>query len=164
MKTYDKIPLTLVATALAVGALLLAPPASEAQLHVGGQGSWGSETDLGVGARLLANVESANLEIVGSGNLFFPDGNIDYWEVNGNLFYHFHLEENPRVLPYVGGGLNISRVSNGFDNTEAGLNLGGGVRFPLENVSPFAELRTVLSDQDQTVFTIGLIFGHAHGR
>ncbi len=151
------------ALGIAAAALLLQPPAADAQVYGGVQANWGSEFDFGVGGRVLGNVESANLELVGDFNLFFPDGDVDFWEANGNVFYHFHLPESPQVLPYVGGGLNVSRVStNGADNTEAGLNLGGGIRFPLENVSPFIEGRAVISDHDQAVLTIGLIFGHAH--
>lgn len=152
----------LAAFGIATAALLLQPPAASAQVYGGVQGNWGSETDFGVGGRVLGNIEDANLELVGEFNLYFPDGDRDFWEANGNVFYHFHLAESPRVLPYLGGGLNVSRSSNGADNTEAGLNLGGGIRFPLESVSPFVEGRAVISDHDQAVLTIGLIFGHAH--
>lgn len=150
------------ALGLAATALLLQPPAASAQVYGGVQGVWGSDFDAGVGGRVLGNVEDANLELVGSFNLFFPDGNVDFWDANANVFYHFHLPESPRVLPYLGGGLNVSRISNGGESTEAGLNLGGGIRFPLENVSPFVEGRAVLGDHDQAVLTIGLMFGHAH--
>lgn len=150
------------ALGLAAAALLLQPPAASAQVYGGVQGNWGSETDFGVGGRVLGNIEDANLELVGDFNVYFPDGPRDFWEANANLFYHFHLPETPSVLPYLGGGLNVSRQSNGADNTEAGLNLGGGIRFPLEGVSPFVEGRAVISDHDQAVLTIGLIFGHAH--
>ena len=138
------------------------PSQGQAQAYVGVQGSWASETDFGVGGRVLANIEEVNLEFVGSADVYFPDAG-DFWELNANLFYHFHLAENPSVLPYLGGGLNIATAGNGESNTEAGLNLGGGLRFPLENVSPFVEARTVLSDYDQAVITFGLVFGHAHG-
>lgn len=153
----------LCALCFAAAGLVISVQASSAQAYGGAQVNVGSETDFGLGARLLANIEDANLEFVGSFDLYFPDEPLDYWEVNGNVFYHFHLQENPSVLPYLGGGLNVARLSNGADNTEAGLNLGGGIRFPLENVSPFVEAKTVISDADQSVLTIGLLFGHAHG-
>lgn len=153
----------LVAICLVGSAVLVGPSASSAQVYGGVQANYGSETDFGLGARMLANLEDVNLEFVGSFDLYFPDGPSDFWEINGNVFYHFHLPESPSILPYIGGGLNVGHVSNGADNTEAGLNLGGGVRFPLENVSPFIEARTVVSDFDQSVLTFGLVFGHAHG-
>lgn len=153
----------LVAICLAGSAVLVGPSASSGQVYGGVQANYGSETDFGLGARMLANLEDVNLEFVGSFDLYFPDGPSDFWEINGNVFYHFHLPESPSILPYLGGGLNVAQVSNGADNTEAGLNLGGGVRFPLANVSPFIEARTVVSDFDQSVLTFGLVFGHAHG-
>lgn len=155
----------LTAAAGVCGALLLGgvSPAS-AQVYGGAQALWGSDTDFGVGGRLLANIEDANLEFVGTANVFFPDGPLDFWEANANLFYHFHLSDTPSVLPYIGGGLNIGRLSNGSSNTEAGLNLGGGLRFPMASVSPFIEARAVISDLDQAVLAFGLVFGPAHGR
>ncbi|MDX1396194.1 MAG: hypothetical protein R3195_17570 [Gemmatimonadota bacterium] len=154
-----------VAVASLCGGLLMggAAPAA-AQVYGGTQLLWGSDTDLGIGGTLLANIENANLEFAGSFNLFFPDGDEDFWEANANMFYHFHLSDTRSVLPYLGGGLNLSHLSNGSDNTEAGLNLGGGVRFPMAGVSPFIEARAVISDHDQAVLAFGLIFGHAHGR
>lgn len=154
----------LLGVGLCGAAVLFGAQGASGQVYGGAQGNWGSDTDFGVGGRLLANIENANLEFVGSFDIYFPDGPVDFWEANGNLFYHFHLAESPSVLPYVGGGLNISHFSNGADNTEAGLNLGGGFRFPLANVSPFIEARAVISDADQAVLTFGVIFGHAHGR
>lgn len=143
---------------------LMAPRSLDAQLYVGPQVDVATEYDAGIGARVLGNVENMNLEVAGSFDLYFPDGRVDFWELNGNAFYHFHLPENPSVLPYAGGGLNVAQLSNGMDNTELGLNLGGGVRFPLENISPYVEGRAVLSDADQFVVTLGVLFGHAHGR
>lgn len=146
-------------------ALLVGPGARDAsgQPYFGVQGSFGTEMDFGVGASVLANIENVNLEGVASFNLFFPDEG-DFWDLNGNLFYHFHLPDTRSVLPYVGGGLNIARLSNGAGNTEVGLNLGGGVRFPSGNITPFLEGRYVVSDFDQFVITGGLFFGPARGR
>lgn len=143
--------------------VLVLPGTADAQFYVGPQLNVATETDVGVGARVLANVERMNLELVGSLDLYFPDGPTDFWELNANTFYHFHLPENPAVLPYLGGGLNVANISNGGDQTEVGVNLGGGVRFPFDNISPFIEGRTVISDLDQAVFTFGFLLGHAHG-
>lgn len=156
---------TLIATlGIALATLLVRPPAASAQVYGGVQGVWGSDIEAaGLGGRVLGNIESANLEAVGSFNLYFPDGDVDFWEANANLFYHFHLPETPHVLPYLGGGLNVSRLTvREADETEAGLNLGGGFRFPLEKVSPYVEGRFVAGGYDQTVLTIGLMFGHTH--
>lgn len=140
---------------------------AEAQAAFGAQVGWGSETDIGVGGRILANIEAVNLEAVGSFDIYFPDdaGQVDrdYWEINGNLFYHVHLRDTRSVLPYFGGGLNIARMEIGTaTHTEVGLNLGGGVRFPNESgIIPFIEAKGVISDRlaEQFVATFGVLFG-----
>lgn len=137
-----------------------------AQVGFGAQASFGSDTDFGIGGRVLGNIEQVNLEGVGEFNLFFPDGDVDFWEINGNLFYHFHLEDTPSVMPYVGGGLNIAHFSDGVDDTEVGLNLGGGVRFPTQgDWAPYLEFRAagVGADTDQVVLTGGILFGAGGG-
>lgn len=142
--------------------LLLAGPTTQeaqAQAAFGGQGSWGSEADFGVGARALVNIPNVNLEFVGSAEVFFPDGDVDWFDFNANVFYHFHLPDAPSLMPYLGGGLNVARISNAASTTEAGLNLGGGIRFPGATVTPFIEGRGVISDLDQFVVTVGLLFG-----
>jgi hypothetical protein len=146
--------------ASALALVLLAVPAQplHAQAAFGVQGNWGSEADLGVGGRLLLNIPTTNLEAVLSADVFFPD-DVDWLEFNGNLFYHFHTPGSPGVLPYVGGGLNLTRISGNGSTTEAGLNLGGGVRFPRPGVTPFLEARAVISDADQLVLSLGLLFG-----
>jgi hypothetical protein len=147
--------------ALAAFVLLGSPTErAYAQTAFGVQGSWGSEADVGVGGRLLINIPNVNLEAVASADVFFPGGGVNWVDLNGNVFYHFHLPGSPSVMPYLGGGLNIALISANGSSTEAGLNLGGGVRFPRPGVTPFIEGRAVIaSDADQAVLTIGLLFG-----
>lgn len=154
--------------AVAISLFLLGPGAEDAraQADVGVQLSVGTESDLGVGARVGLGLEDVDLRFVGEGVLFFPDGPQDWVDLNANLFYDIPVED-ARVLPYVGGGLNIAIISiddtpPGEDDsfTEVGVNLGGGVEFPTEsNLTPFLEGRVVISDADQVVFTAGLKVG-----
>ncbi|MFQ5678923.1 MAG: outer membrane beta-barrel protein [Gemmatimonadota bacterium] len=138
----------------------------EGQAAFGVQGSWGDDTDVGVGGRLFTNLEKLNLDFVASFILFFPDdkGDVDRdaWELNGNLFYQVHLKDVRSVLPYLGGGLNVAhREIGSLDDTELGLNLGGGARFATSsNVTPFVEIRGVVaSDFNQVVISGGFLFG-----
>lgn len=145
---------------LAVMALSLGGANSaRAQVAVGPQVNAATETDFGVGGRVLAGLGGSDFELVGSFDLYFPDGPTEFWEINANVFHHFHLGDAPSVLPYLGGGLNIGHLSNGSGEAEAGLNLGGGIRIPSRSVTPFFELRGVVSGFDQVVFTAGLLFG-----
>lgn len=157
----------LVGPLLALVVLGLAARDAEAQAAFGVQGNWGDEADFGIGGRILANLESVNLEAVGSFDLYFPDDrgseDVDYWEINGNLFYHIRLRDTDAVVPYLGGGLKIARAEVGSaDDTEVGLNLGGGARFPTSSsVTPFAEAKYTISDglAEQFVITFGFLFG-----
>ncbi len=152
-----------VLTALLVGLVLLAGPSAqhaEGQVALGLQGNWGSEADFGAGGRALINIQNTNFEALGSVDMFFPDGDVDWLDLNANLFYHFHLPDSPSVVPYIGGGLNVTRLSvDGSSTNETGLNLGGGIRFPGASVTPFIEARGVISDADQFVVTGGILFG-----
>lgn len=158
------VPIAAAVGVLAATSFLTAPRPLAAQIAFGVQANVASEMDVGIGGRVLGNIPGSNLEAVGSFDIYFPDGPRDFWELNGNLFYHFHLSGTPNVLPYAGGGLNIARSSNGQGRTEPGLNLGGGVRFPTRSdITPFVELRGVISDFDQLVATFGLLFGPGGG-
>lgn len=159
----NKLPALLLAPFLTLSLLGLSTQETEAQANFGVQGNWGSETDFGVGGRILLNIPNVNLEAAGTVDIYFPDQG-DFWEVNGNIFYHFHLPDSPSVLPYLGAGLNVGTVSNGASNTEFGLNIGGGVRFPTGTMAPFVEGRGVISDFDQFVVTAGIVFGPAFFR
>lgn len=155
------LPAVLVGLLLAIGSQEV-----QGQLAFGPQLNVATDTDFGIGGRLLANIRRTDLEAVASFDIYFPEGPADFWELNANLFYHFHLRNTENALPYLGGGLNIGHLSDGRDRTEVGLNLAGGVRFPIAaRLAPFVELRGVVaSDFDQLVATFGLLFGHVSGR
>lgn len=150
---------TLFIAPLAAFVLFLAAPAEDVQAQqqvaFGIQANWGSEAELGIGARVLANLGGSNFELVGSVDRFFPDNDLNWWDFNTNLFYHFHQADGHAILPYLGGGVNVARLAS---QSEAGLNLAGGLRFP-GDVTPFVELRAVFSDADQIVLTGGILFG-----
>jgi len=156
--------------AAVAGALLLVPMTADAQVRLGPQLSFGDDTDFGIGGRVVANVESLpHWDFIGTFDVFFIDDNsnfdFDYFEANGNLAYNFGVPEVPSLSPYVGGGLNISRlsrkeISSGLenDNTDLGLNLFVGTQFEGGSITPFAEFRIVVEGADQVVLTGGLLF------
>ena len=164
-------------------ALFVAAPA-QAQIAFGPQVSWGSDSDLGVGARVEVPVggmitgdsESvlAALKFIGSGDYFFVDcgdsENVDcsWIELNANAAVPLPLEG---FSPYVGGGLNFTMVSVEFDdevcpagadcdssNSEVGLNVLGGLSFPLGGMNAFAEGRFELGGGEQFVLSAGILF------
>lgn len=95
--------------------------------------------------------------------VYFPDDNVNVLEVNFNGNYYFYSQD---IFSFYGlGGLNFARASyngpgdNDWDDTEIGLNLGGGINFELgKTVVPFSELRFTIGDYDQFVISGGLKF------
>lgn len=157
--------------------LLALPAAAQAQgesardgrgVDLGPQILYGGDTDLGVGGRLIVNLESLpNWDFLASFNVWFPDANgadVNAWEGNANLAYNFLIEDVETIFPYVGAGLNIFHVSvdtpgeGDFDNTDLGINLFGGTKFVAGSLTPFVEVRVVIEGSDQVVLAAGLLF------
>ncbi len=155
-------------TILLVAALVaVAGVARDAQAQAfrwGPELSLATESDVGIGARLEFDIASSPLTVIGSFDYYFPGGNVDYFEFNGNLIYNFRVASAPKITPYAGGGLNIAHVSvertDGSDisDTDPGLNLLGGVRFDAGSLTPFVEAKFTIEGGDQFVVTGGLLF------
>lgn len=137
-----------------------APTRVQAQIAFGPELLFGTEFDFGLGGRIVAGMGTEiPLEFQGGFNVFLPDRDVDYWELNGNVWYTI---DTPAVgAPYIGGGLNIGRrsTSESFSSTELAVNLGGGYRFNFTNTAPFIEARFALGGHDQFVIGGGFLFG-----
>ena len=152
-----------IAAALAIGA------ADVQAQKIGPQVSWGNDFDLAVGARIELGLPNL-LTSTGPLSSTFLIGSFDYyldcpsctlWEVNGNLAVPI---ASSSVDPYVGAGLNLSRFSfdvAGFDgsSTDVGVNLLGGLRFPVGALNAFGEGRLTLGGSEQLALTFGVLFG-----
>lgn len=151
---------TTVAAIFAVALLALPGTARGQDVQIGPQLSVADDFDLGLGGRAAFNVgDAGGWEGMGSFDLFFPDGDVDYWELNGNLVYNFPVEETRTFFPYLGGGLNIGRAEvSGVEDTKLGLNVVGGSKFDAEGVTPFVEARVEIEGYEQFVITGGLLF------
>lgn len=142
--------------------MLMLPAPAVGQVNVGPQLSYGDDTDVGIGGRVVLNVESLeHWDFIGSFDVFFPD-NFDYWELNGNLAYNFVIEDAESLYPYAGGGLNIANFDSdgpGDSETELGINAFLGSKFATESsITPFLELRLVIEAAEQVVLTGGILF------
>lgn len=161
--------------ALALVATALIPSAADAQVRFGAQVGYGTETDLAVGARIdvaLTNALStkppfSNAFFLTSFDFYFPDcpagADCTYWELTPALAVPFAVQGSP-MRPYLGAGITIARASvsaggTSADNTEAGLALIGGLKFPLSTMTAFTEARITISDADQLTLAFGLLFG-----
>jgi hypothetical protein len=157
---------------LAAGLTLLTtqPPMVAAQqpAQFGGQLSFANNANLGIGARMVSDFASLvpsarNVSLLATFDYFFPGNNVAYWELNGNAVYRATIS-GARILPYVGGGLDIAHAGSPFSGfgpsgTRLGLNLVGGTWFrTASNLRPFLELRFEISGGQQFVLAAGLLF------
>lgn len=134
---------------LATLGLFAIPSSGEAQVSFGATAAYHDDVDFGLGAFAEVPVTALheNVSVRGDFTYFFPDvDGFDYFEINGNLHYHFPLADQG-FTPFALGGLNVARASfdadlgGGFgsvsgSDTEVGLNLGGGLAFEAGSLSP----------------------------
>ncbi|CAN5871637.1 hypothetical protein BH23GEM9_BH23GEM9_28790 [soil metagenome] len=152
--------------------LLAIPSTGDAQVAFGPQLSWGSDSDIGVGGRAVIGIPQfrTGLELHVSGDYFFLDcggstSEVDcsWIEFNANAALPVPLAEN--LNTYVGAGLNVTRVKvdvgpfGSASNTEIGINVLGGLKFPMGGMTPFTEARFTIGGSEQFVLTVGLLFG-----
>lgn len=162
---------------LSVVAALSAPQAhaqsgtSDKRVHLGVQGSFGENSDFGVGARAIFDLSGhrAGLTGIASFDYFFvgDDGlgsllglDVNYWEANGNIVYAF--SRSGSVQPYIGAGLNLAHASlstdiGGVSTSDIGVNALGGINFG-KSGRLFAEARLELGGGEQFVATVGVRF------
>lgn len=144
-----------------VAALFVLPGTARGQAHIGPQLNLAEEHELGLGGRAVVNLSNfEGWEGIASFDFFFPDGDVDYWELNANVVYNFPVEPSQTFFPYLGGGLNIARFDgpNEAEDTAIGLNAVGGGKFDAVGVTPFVEARIEVEGGEQFVVTGGLLF------
>lgn len=160
---------------------LLAPMSAEAQtsvklgprlgIPVGDVSDAGGDLFLGADARI--ETEALPVVINPSFDFYFMDdiptvgGSVgqSLFTIDVNALYEFGVD-NEVFTPYAGGGIGITRYSLDADvrnsstsDTDIGLNIVGGARFPLGTVEPFAQLNAAFGgDWDRLGITGGLLF------
>lgn len=157
--------------AVCVAGFALTPAALEAQVSVGGQGSWGDRRDWAVGGRVTVDLSPSAVPValIGAYDWFFPDVpsgiDADYWEINVNVVF---VQSVSRAAPasYLGVGLNVAdfKAEGEFagqpippeDYTRYGINLVGGTRYKFGRLAPFFELRYIIEGGRQFVISAGL--------
>lgn len=157
---------------LALALCTISAGAAQAQ-RFGAQLSWGSDSDLGVGARAefdlpgtLSKTEPfSKAFIIGQFDYYFIDcggGDCTYWELNPSLAVPIKATS---LKPYLGAGLNIAHASVDLgsfgtaSDTDVGINLLGGLKFGLGELDAFSEARLSLGGGDQLALSFGLLFG-----
>lgn len=152
---------------------------SHAQFSAGGGLSYGTEIEkFGITGKGLYTLNE-NIDISGALTIFFPEKSTftnpfgpdteiktTLWELNFDGHYNFPASEEFVFYPMA--GINITGIrtkveadgsSDSDSDTEFGLNIGaGGVYAFSEKLKGFAEIKYVISDYDQAVFTFGVLF------
>ena len=163
---------TLIAVAVSLASTVAAGSAHAQRF--GGQLSWGSDTDLGLGARAEFNLTNVMAKtgpfsrafIVTQFDYYFVDcpagADCSYWELNPTLAVPIPATN---LRPYLGAGLNIAHASvdipgfGGGSDTETGVNLLGGLKFNLGGAEAFSEARISLGGGEQLALSFGFLFG-----
>lgn len=133
-----------------------------AQTSVGAGLAFGSEIEsAGIGFNALFNASDV-IDISPSFIYYFPNNNVTWWELNGNVNYIF--SEGDATF-YGIAGLNITGVKVDLgpfghqSDSELGLNLGVGGNFDIgSNLTPFAEAKYVVGNADQLSLFAGVRF------
>ena len=166
---------------LATVALVAVGAAGAEAQRFGVQANYGTDSELGVGARVEIGLPFASTGtfsqtfLIGSFDYFFDCGfdgfgdsdafDCSYWEINANAAVPLVASG---INPYVGAGLNYANysvdVDTGFGDfdssgSEVGLNILGGLRFPLGGLSAYGEGRFELGGGEQLVLTFGILVG-----
>jgi hypothetical protein len=130
--------------------------AQTSRLHLGPRISYQFDAeDIGLGAQLGVPV-ARQLEFYPSFDIFFVDPG-SLWQFNADLKYRFGGQGLDWL--YAGAGLNLLHASaGGASNTDAGLNLFGGIESLKGTVHPFAELRLTVGDGSTGMIAGGLNF------
>ncbi|HEV8197497.1 MAG TPA: hypothetical protein VGP87_12705 [Gemmatimonadales bacterium] len=146
----SRIATVLVLASVAAGAA----QAQTHRLHIGPRVSYQFDYEkLGLGGQFSVPVMK-QLEFYPSFDYFFVDVG-SAWNLNADLKYRFATESIKWL--YAGGGLAIAhRSAAGIGNTDAGLNLFGGVESLKGKIHPFAEFRFTARNGSTAQISAGL--------
>lgn len=124
--------------------------AQAAQWRFGVQGTFDEGiSSPGIGLRAEVDLGAMVPGLSGAihGNYYLGYDYADVFDFNVDVRYDLPI---PKVNTYAGGGLNMSYYTwdyIGYDDSdiEFGLNAIVGIRFPLESIQPFVELRYTIN-------------------
>jgi hypothetical protein len=143
----------LMVSLLMAGAVWQSASAQTSRMHIGPRLSYNFDLEeLGIGAQFSIPI-ATRLEFYPSFDYYFVDPG-SAWGLNADLKYRF-AGENVRWL-YVGAGLNVTGVSDGNDETDAGLNLIAGVESLKGRIHPFGEFRGTIGGASFVQLSAGL--------
>lgn len=155
MKNFLKIAILLIAV------IALSSQESNAQVKAGVGAAFGSEIEqVGIQGDLHYRLTGAPAIQVGGGFIYyFPKDDVNFYEVNINGGYIFYEEYMFKSYLYTGlnyANSSVDTAGGSVSDSAIGLNVGVGAEYDFGGVLGFGDLKYVVSDYDQPVFSIGL--------
>lgn len=164
MKTIHRI--SLIAMSMAVLSISAAGAHAYGVSGVGGTGGV-----LSPEARDATATIGVHAELEQQGTRLHLMPGVMYWgsdrttDFNPNVDVVYHVRQEKKLGPYLGAGVGV-HVRGGplaaDDQTDVGMNLMGGLRFPGERARIFVEGRHTVSDVSQTALLAGATFKVGH--
>ncbi|MBE7629798.1 outer membrane beta-barrel protein [Tenacibaculum piscium] len=138
------------------------------QTKIGANLVYGSESDLGIGAKASFGL-SEEFKISPSINYFFsesvPNVSITTMSFNADAHYFFEIQDKFSLYPLAGINVFYTSVSSSYitsysaSSNSFGLNLGGGMNYLLsEKLTAFSEIKLMLNTGNQVVFCAGVMY------
>lgn len=148
-------------SAFLIAAIAISAQESHAQVKAGAGLAFGSEIEqVGIHADVYYRLENVRSLKLGGGVIYyFSEDDRDFYEINVNGAYIFYEKFMFKSYGYT--GLNYSRSSVAFEGSDVsecvfGVNAGIGAEYDFGGVLAFGDLKYVISDFEQPVFSIGL--------
>jgi hypothetical protein len=100
---------------------------------------------------------------------YLMEENVSLYQLSVNAYYDFALAD-AGFIPYAGAGIGISRMSFDFgdefgewfgsssaSSSDTGINLLGGIRFPMGGFTPYAQAQFTIGDLDLLTLSGGIL-------
>ena len=136
---------------------VLSAPAAAVDFGVRG-GAYLEEADPFVGLELLIQMGRTSWFFNPNIEFVFAD---ERDKIAANFDFHYDFHTTGDYYVWAGGGpaiINTEGPGGQDDETDAGANLLGGVGWRLSGVTPYAQLKVVLSDDSEVVAGVGVRF------
>ena len=146
---------------LVVSFTMFTSKVSEAQVKAGVGMAFGSDIEqVGIQGDIHYRMLNRPAIQFGGGLIYyFPKDNHNFLELNANAGYIFYEEFMFKTYAYTGLNYARSKVSiagHSVSDSAIGLNLGVGAEYDFGRILAFGDLKYVISEFDQPVFSIGL--------
>lgn len=138
-------------------ALAAAPAAAQVDFGVRA-GGYLEDSDPFVGLELLTRMGSSQWYFNPNVEFVFAD---ERDKISANFDFHYDFRTGQDYYLWAGLGpavINTEGPRGHDDETDAGLNLLGGIGWRVEGMTPYAQLKVVLSDDSELVAAVGIRF------